>query len=85
MLPKPNAVETYLHDVDHMEDHELEAKYYTSGIAAPRYPMPAIPTRVVHTISGIPRGTNQYLNLYAANKCVGAWDKDVGPIHGNYI
>ena len=47
-LPKPDILEQFLHDVNVLEDDEIEAKYYTSGIALPRYPMPSVIGQVVY-------------------------------------
>lgn len=43
-LPSPSPIECYLHDINVLSDAEIEAKYYTSGIAIARYPVPAILT-----------------------------------------
>jgi hypothetical protein len=35
-----------------LETEAFEAKYYTSGLASPRYQVPAIPTRVEYIFIG---------------------------------
>lgn len=42
-MRKADILEQYLHDMSVMSDAQIEAKYYTTGIAWPRYPVPAIP------------------------------------------